>query len=130
MAVALTCFFSACDGIHNSDVLGKWNVKAVNLSNVSLDPTQENNLTEELESMVFYFKDDGLLLYSNFYRSGAHGQWKLNPEQMELTCTYQFERASYSDEYTILVKERQLVLTSTDFEGVTSAELVLVRSAQ
>jgi len=118
----------SCQEFNNQDVLGKWEVASVTLDEVSLASSQEQDLKAELKSMVFYFKDDGLILYSNFYRSGAHGQWKLRTEKNLLECTYMFERITYSDTYTLEQKEDKLILYSDNFEGVNSIELILIRS--
>ena len=126
--IVLLLTINGCDSIENIDLLGKWNVEKASLTVLSLTENQVKDLQNELESMVFYFKEDGLLLYSNYYRSGAHGQWILIPEENKLTCTYQYERATYSDKFMVFKEGQLLKLTSTDFEGVSETKLHLVRS--
>lgn len=126
----ICAFTSGCTDLENKDILGRWSVKYVKLVAANLDADLEADLQAELESMVFYFKDDGLLLYSNFYRSGAHGQWKLTPEKDILTCTYQYERATYSDKYKVTQEGESLLLVSSDFDGVSEVQITLIRSTQ
>ena len=117
-----------CQPVENTDIAGKWSVDNVSLNDVTLDDLMAQNLKDELESMVFYFKEDGLLLYSNFYRTGAHGKWTLNQENQSLECNYQFERATYTDTYSLhKTSATALILESIEFEGVTSAQIFLVR---
>ncbi len=100
---------------------GKWKVAKTNCSEINCPPV----LQKELESMIFTFKEDGLLLHSDFYRNGALGTWKLTSNQDSLICEYLYQRAAYTDSYRLQVKENKLILTTSDFEIESEVKLEL-----
>lgn len=102
---------------------GKWTVEEVNISPYSEGIHQI--LKAELESMIFDFKEDGLLLHSDFFRAGALGSWNLNAEQDTLICAYMYERATYTDKYRVEITADGISLSTSDFETTDTVELIV-----
>jgi len=126
--ISVVTILSSCHD-HPLELEGKWSVKSVMLdTDESDDSNSILGLKAELESMVFQFKSDGLLLYSNFFRLGSHGKWELSKNQDSLFCRYQYERVNYMDNYKIVDLHDVLQLTSRDFDGVNSVQLEIHRS--
>tara|TARA_B100000795_G_scaffold8839_1_gene6236 strand:- start:9905 stop:10312 length:408 start_codon:yes stop_codon:yes gene_type:complete len=102
---------------------GKWTVEEVNISPYSEGIHQI--LKAELESMIFDFKEDGLLLHSDFFRAGALGSWNLNAERDTLICSYMYERATYTDKYRVEITANEISLSTSDFETTDTVELTV-----
>ncbi len=119
-------FFHSCHSEEDFNLIRKWKVQESTIENNTLLPHQKLQLLEELKSMVIDLKDDGVIVYSNFYRLGAHGNWELNQSKDSLILNYQFERTIITDNYAFQMKEQKMHLVTTSFEGTKSVSLILI----
>jgi len=120
-------FLSCQAEVKELNLNGKWKVLESNIDNTSLKPHNRLQLIEELRSMVIDIKDDGAIIYSSFYRLGAHGNWNLNPTKDSITFNYKFERAVITDKYHFQMKGKEMHLVTSDFEGTKAVTLILGR---
>lgn len=125
LVMSILCF--SCHSEQTMKLEGKWKVKEVTINNESLLPHQRLQLQEELNSMVIDLKEDGAIIYSNFYRTGAHGNWNLSHAKDSLFINYQFERAVITDAYSFSLLDEKMTLKTSGFEGTNSVSLVLNR---
>lgn len=114
-----------CSSPPSLSLKGKWIVAEAHISPYSEGIHQI--LKAELESMIFDFKEDGLLLHSDFFRAGALGSWNLNAEKDTLICAYMYERATYTDKYRIEPTTNGISLSTSDLETTDTVELIVQR---
>ena len=125
LILLLAQVFCSCSSSVSGDLMGKWKVKSFEIS----PPSEESSFLEkELESMIFDFKDDGLLLHSNFFRTGALGTWNLTKSEDSIICSYMYERATYVDKFALKTENGFTILNSSDFE--TTDEVILFLEKQ
>lgn len=123
-SLLLILLFS-CSEETELEISGRWKTYEVTIENESLLPHQRLQLNEELKSMVLDLKDDGVIVYSNYYRTGAHGNWELKAENDSLILNYEYERAVITDAYAFDLKENKMSLNTSGFEGTKSVSLLL-----
>ena len=123
LGVLCMVLMSRCDTPLSESLNGKWMVEEVDIYPYSEDIHEI--LKVELESMIFDFKEDGLLLHSDFFRTGALGSWSLNSNLDSLICSYMYERASYTDKYKIEKTAEGISLNTSDFETTDNVEILI-----
>jgi len=123
LLVFLCLILSSCSKRPDLEIIGKWKVSSVKVENSTLLPHQRLELNEELSSMVFDINDKGAIIYSNFYRTGAHGNWQLNQKKDSIFFNYKFNGAQIQDNFKISTSKNELTFSSGDFEG--TKEIIL-----
>ncbi len=128
MLFFLSVLFTHCTNISENDMQGKWHVVNVYFPN-NIENSNTKNLRQELESMVFDFKSDGLLLHSDLFRTGAHGSWHLVNSGDSLICSYVFKREHITDKYKMSQTTDNSIVLFTDgfntIEGMNGTELTI-----